>query len=84
MAAATPFLGFEGPFSEQIGITAYNDIRFALLGGSTVGQSALLRAYVWHCIGIPLITLIIMFYHFWRVRKDGGISGPKIDSEKKI
>lgn len=79
MAAATPFIGFEGPFSEQIGVTAYNDIRYALLGGSTVGQNALLRAYVWHCIGIPLIALVIMFYHFWRVRKDGGISGPKID-----
>jgi len=77
MAAATPLLGFEGPFSEELGVTAYNDIRFAILGGSSVGQNALLRAYVWHCIGIPLITLIFMFYHFWRVRKDGGISGPK-------
>lgn len=80
MAAAAPFIGFEGPFSEQIGITVYNDIRFALLGGSTVGQSALLRAYVWHCIGLPLIALIFMFYHFWRVRKDGGISGPNINN----
>lgn len=80
MAAAAPFIGFEGPFSEQIGVTAYNDIRFALLGGSIVGQSALLRAYVWHCIGIPLIALIFMFYHFWRVRKDGGISGPEINN----
>lgn len=83
MAAATPFIGFEGPLSEQIGVTAYNDIRFALLGGASVGQSALLRAYVWHCIGIPLVTLIIMFYHFWRVRKDGGISGPEINRDKK-
>lgn len=77
MAGATPFIGFEGPFSESLGITAYNDIRFALLGGSSVGENALLRAYIWHCIGLPLIAIIFMFVHFWRVRKDGGISGPK-------
>jgi len=77
MAGATPFVGFEGPFSEQLGMTPYNDVRFAILGGSSVGGNALLRAYIWHCIGIPLIATIFMFVHFWRVRKDGGISGPK-------
>jgi len=46
------------------------------LGGSLVGGNALLRAYVWHCIGIPLIVVILMAVHFWRIRKDGGISGP--------
>jgi quinol-cytochrome oxidoreductase complex cytochrome b subunit len=76
MARAAPFLGHEGPFAEQVGTTAYNDIRFALLGGSQVDSNALLRAYVWHCIGIPLIAIILMAVHFWRVRKDGGISGP--------
>ncbi len=76
MAAATPFLGYEGPFSAELGVNTYNDIRFFLLGGSSVGPNALLRAYVWHCIGIPTIALVAMFVHFWRVRKDGGISGP--------
>ena len=38
--------------------------------------NALLRAYVWHCIGIPVIFTIFVIVHFWRVRKDGGISGP--------
>ncbi len=77
MAAGTPFIGFEGPFSEVLGVTPYNDIRFALLGGSSVGENALLRAYIWHCIGIPIPAGILMIVHFWRVRKDGGISGPK-------
>ena len=48
MARGTPLVGHEGPFGEQLGLTAYNDIRFALLGGSQVGGNALLRAYVWH------------------------------------
>jgi quinol-cytochrome oxidoreductase complex cytochrome b subunit len=76
MARATPLLGHEGPFGAQLGMTPYNDVRFALLGGSIVDANALLRAYIWHCIAIPLIASVFMGVHFWRVRKDGGISGP--------
>ena len=76
MARATPLLGHEGPLGAQLGMTPYNDVRFALLGGSIVDANALLRAYIWHCIAIPLIAAIFMGVHFWRVRKDGGISGP--------
>ena len=77
MARATPILGHEGPFGPQLGMTAYNDIRFALLGGSSVGSNALLRAYIWHCIGIPIVVSVLMIVHFWRIRRDGGISGPR-------
>jgi len=76
MARATPLLGHEGPFGPQLGMTPFNDVRFALLGGSIVDANALLRAYIWHCIAIPLIAAVFMGVHFWRVRKDGGISGP--------
>ncbi|MGB6877014.1 MAG: cytochrome b N-terminal domain-containing protein [Candidatus Acidiferrales bacterium] len=76
MARATPLLGNQGPFGAQLGMTPYNDVRFALLGGSIVDANALLRAYIWHCIAIPLIASVFMGVHFWRVRKDGGISGP--------
>jgi quinol-cytochrome oxidoreductase complex cytochrome b subunit len=76
MARATPLLGHEGPFGPQLGMTPYNDVRFALLGGSIVDANALLRSYIWHCIGIPIIASVFMGVHFWRVRKDGGISGP--------
>jgi quinol-cytochrome oxidoreductase complex cytochrome b subunit len=76
MARATPLLGHEGPFGLQLGMTPYNDVRFALLGGSIVDANALLRAYIWHCIAIPTLLSIFLVVHFWRVRKDGGISGP--------
>lgn len=76
MAGATPFIGHEGPFGPELGVTAYNDIRFALLGGSAVDSNALLRAYIWHCIALPLIASILIIVHFWRIRRDGGISGP--------
>ena len=76
MARATPLLGHEGPLGPELGMTAYNDIRFALLGGSIVDANALLRAYIWHCIALPLLISIFLSVHFWRVRKDGSISGP--------
>lgn len=76
MARATPLIGHEGPGGPELGMTAYNDVRFALLGGSIVDANALLRAYIWHCIGIPVVASVFMIVHFWRVRKDGGISGP--------
>ncbi len=47
-----------------------------LLGSIEVGQETLIRFYVFHVIAFPLITAIFMVIHFWRIRKDGGISGP--------
>ena len=86
MARATPMLGSEGPFGPQLGMTPFNDVRFGLLGGSIVDANALLRSYIWHCIGIPVVASLFMAVHFWRIRKDGGISGPApvmLESEMK-
>jgi quinol-cytochrome oxidoreductase complex cytochrome b subunit len=82
MARATPFLGHEGPGAALVSfggidfIHAGDDVRFGLLAGRFVGEGALLRFYVLHCVGFPLIAATLMAVHFWRVRKDGGISGP--------
>ncbi len=86
MARATPILGHEGPLAAEFGINAFNDVRFALLGGSIVDANALLRAYIWHCIAIHIMDSVLMIVHFWRVRKDGAISGPSpvmLESEMK-
>jgi quinol-cytochrome oxidoreductase complex cytochrome b subunit len=53
-----------------------SETSFFLLGGIQVGQDTLLRFYVLHVIALPLIAAILMTVHFWRIRKDGGISGP--------
>lgn len=37
------------------------------LSGST------LVVYVWHCLVLPLIAFLLQLYHFWRVRRDGGV-----------
>lgn len=89
MARATPLLGNEGPLAVQVGelfdtaagikdtfITPRYDARSLLVAGTQVGGATLLRFYVLHTILIPIIASVLMILHFWRVRKDGGISGP--------
>ena len=49
-------------------------IRFLLLGGSMIGQNALLRFYVLHVFVLPTLVLILFAYHMWRIRKDGGLA----------
>ena len=51
-------------------------VRFVLLGGKEIGGDTLLRWYVLHVLMLPFVIVIFMAIHFWRVRKDGGISGP--------
>lgn len=48
-------------------------IRFLILGGNTVNANALLRFYVLHCVILPLIAVLFLAVHFWRIRKDGGL-----------
>lgn len=70
MIKPTPFIG------EQI--------RFLLLGGNTIGENALIRFYVLHCVIIPLVTTFLIGIHFWRIRKDGGIqAGYDVSHSKK-
>jgi quinol-cytochrome oxidoreductase complex cytochrome b subunit len=76
MGRATPMLGHEGPFADLLGVDARYDARALLTAGRLVSPATLLRFYVLHCIFIPLIAAVLMIVHFWRVRKDGGISGP--------
>lgn len=82
MAAATPLMGVEGPGTMllKIGdvnlVHSGNDAKFGLLAGRFIGESTLLRFYVLHCIAIPFVVTLLIAIHFWRVRKDGGISGP--------
>jgi len=53
-----------------------NQVKFALLAGVEVSAATLLRFYVPHVLALPFILVIFLAVHFWRVRKDGGISGP--------
>ncbi|HUA60469.1 MAG TPA: cytochrome b N-terminal domain-containing protein [Verrucomicrobiae bacterium] len=54
-----------------------SQIKFLLLGDTVVGQEALLRFYVLHVAVLPAILSVIVAIHFWRIRKDGGLSRPE-------
>ncbi len=47
-----------------------------LFGPSEVSGPTVLRLYVWHVVLIPGIMVVLMAWHFWRIRRDGGISIP--------
>ena len=82
MGKATPLVGMQGPFTGvlQIGgvplVTPRSDAAFMLLASTSVGENTLMRFYVLHCIALPLVAATLIAIHFWRIRKDGGISGP--------
>ncbi len=50
--------------------------KLLIFGGLEVGQNTLLRFYVLHVVFLPLTAAFFLAVHFWRIRKDGGISGP--------
>lgn len=56
-------------------------VRFLMLGGNEVGQMALLRFYVLHVAVLPFIAAVLVGVHFWRIRKDGGLSRPGMNKE---
>lgn len=52
--------------------------RFIMIGGNIVDQGALIRFYVAHVFLLPLVAAVLIAVHMWRVRKDGGMSGPTL------
>ena len=48
--------------------------RAMLLGGTEVGQNALIRFYTLHVAVLPLLITLLISLHVWRVRKDGGLA----------
>jgi quinol-cytochrome oxidoreductase complex cytochrome b subunit len=48
--------------------------RELLLGGTEVGQDALIRFYTLHVAVVPLLITLVISLHLWRVRKDGGLA----------
>ena len=62
-------------------------IQTVILGGPEVGAATLLNFYGFHIALIPIGLLAIMSFHFWRVRKDGGVvipRGPGQPVEQKV
>ncbi len=54
-----------------------------VIGGSEPGDSTLIRFYAWHIFGLMLGAVILMVWHTFRVRRDGGIAIPPPTERKE-
>jgi quinol-cytochrome oxidoreductase complex cytochrome b subunit len=48
----------------------------SLVGGDQPGAATLIRFYGWHIFGLALAAVILVVWHSFRVRRDGGIAVP--------
>ena len=73
--------------TDALGITQVFDPgglqKLLLLGSDTVGEEALIRFYLLHVMVLPLVLAALAAVHFWRIRKDGGISRPE-DADRRL
>jgi len=66
--------------TREIGVPAFMDpgrfLKYLLLGGDQVGQATLTRFFLLHVVFLPITTLFMLGYHFWRMRKSDGLNTP--------
>ncbi|NCP87189.1 MAG: hypothetical protein CO094_07435 [Anaerolineae bacterium CG_4_9_14_3_um_filter_57_17] len=53
-----------------------NTLYAILIGGAEPGSATLTRFYAWHIFGLASVTAILIGWHAFRVRRDGGIALP--------
>lgn len=51
-----------------------------LVGGPDISDTTLVRFYTWHTLGLVVPVLLLMGWHAFRVRRDGGISHRQADA----
>ena len=67
--------------TDALHVTRYFDpgshMQAALMGSRQLGDESLIRFNMLHCMLLPLLTSVFIGVHFWRIRKDGGMSRPE-------
>ena len=67
--------------TDLLGLTGYYDfgllVKLILFGDSEIGQPALNRFYLLHVVFLPVSAIILMGFHFWRIRKSDGLYLPE-------
>ncbi len=80
--------GSPAEVTDAMGITEWFDLggfqKLIMLGSNNVGEPALLRFYWGHCVVLPLMMVMLLAVHFWRIRKDGGLSRPDDIKEDEL
>ena len=61
-----------------------NGLLKVVRGGNDIGSATLLNFYTYHTGILPLATLLLMIWHFWKVRKAKGVAVPEGSGEKRV
>lgn len=61
-----------------------NNLKEFVIAGTEVNADTLLIFYNLHSSVLPISILLLMAYHFWRVRKAGGVIVPNNSDDKKM
>jgi len=65
----TEMLGYMPGFGETL--------QRVILGGAEIGSATVINFYALHTIVVPLLLVGLMTWHFWMVRKAGGVVIPR-------
>jgi quinol-cytochrome oxidoreductase complex cytochrome b subunit len=50
-------------------------------GGPEIGSATLINFYTFHTTVVPVLLIVLMAWHFWRVRKARGVVVPRVPGE---
>ena len=60
---------------------AGESIRTTIIRGNELNANTLQTFYAFHTAVLPLLLIVLVVYHFWRVRKAGGVMVPATEEE---
>jgi len=59
-------------------------LRTAVIGGKELNADTLQSFFTFHTAVLPLLLIVLVLYHFWRVRKAGGILMPETGDKPEM
>jgi quinol-cytochrome oxidoreductase complex cytochrome b subunit len=57
-------------------------LQTAVRGGSEIGSATLINFYTFHTTLFPVLLILLLSFHFWRVRKAKGVVMPRTPDEE--
>ena len=76
ITVSTNIIGYLPLFGESL--------RTAVLAGKELNAETLRTFFTFHTAVLPFLLLLLVMYHFWRVRKAGGIMLPVSDEKGEM
>lgn len=59
-------------------------IKVFLQGGEDIGRDTLIRSFALHVTVLPILWVLLVALHLWRIRQDGGLAAPGEENPEKL